>query len=229
MYTHVVHIILSRYNISMTIKEKIILKLKHDISSTKQKLPSEKDLSHEFDCSRSTVRNALHSLVDQGYLVAKKGIGYFKNEQLQSNKIKPFKEAIRIKTHSKIENIDIKLVKVNKFNISKGLTYRKKRYHNKKLIEISNIIINKHLISKFNVNVASESLVEYLTYDQGIKLSVEKNHKKAIKNKYPQIHTTCDYLIFSNSIYLNEYDEVVCIIESFLAVEYFEIQTNYYG
>lgn len=213
----------------MTIKEEIILKLKTLINTKDSKIPSEKELCDEFYCSRGTARNALQSLVDQGYLVSKKGKGYFVNTNLQTNKIKPFKEAIKIKTSSKIENIDVKLVEVNAFNISKGLTYMKKRFYNNKLIEISNVIINKHLISKFNVNLASESLVEYLMYDQGIKLSVEKNHKKAIKNIYPEIETNCEYLIFSNSIYLNEYDEVVCIIESFLAVEYFEIQTNYYG
>lgn len=213
----------------MTIKEEIILSLKTIINKQKGSIPSEKQICEQHNCSRGTARNALQSLVDQGYLISKKGKGYFINSQLHTNKIKPFKEAIKIKTNSKIENIDVKLVEMNSFNISKGLTYMKKRYYNNKLIEISNVIINKHLISKFNIEVASESLVEYLMYDQGIKLSVEQNHKKAIKNKFPQIDTNCDYLIYSNSIYLNDYDEVVCIIESFLAVEYFEIQTNYYG
>lgn len=213
----------------MTLKEQIIFHLKQNISNLNKPIPSEKEICIKFSCSRGTARTALQSLVDQGFLISKKGKGYFVNKQLHTNKIKPFKEAIPIKTSSKIDNVKISWFENNTLNISKALTYQKKRYHNDKLIEISNIIINKYLISKFNINVASESLVEYLLYDQGIKLSVEKNYKKSIKNNLPEINTTCEYLIYSKSLFINDYDEVVCFIESFLAVEYFEIKTNYYG
>ncbi|WP_110114835.1 GntR family transcriptional regulator [Bacillus sp. CGMCC 1.16541] len=51
--------------------------MKSDVWKAGDKIPSERELSEQFDVSRGTVRQAVQGLVDEGYLVRKKGNGTF--------------------------------------------------------------------------------------------------------------------------------------------------------
>ncbi|WP_277679926.1 GntR family transcriptional regulator [Gracilibacillus dipsosauri] len=55
-----------------------------------QKLPSESELAHEHGISRPTVRQALGELVQEGYLVKKRGLGTFVAEPIVKNNAQIF-------------------------------------------------------------------------------------------------------------------------------------------
>jgi DNA-binding FadR family transcriptional regulator len=64
-------------NINQIIIERLVELMRTGEITPGQKIPSEKELMRKFDVGRSSVREALHSLVAMGFLESRPGKGYF--------------------------------------------------------------------------------------------------------------------------------------------------------
>lgn len=213
----------------------LYFQIKNDINNNiiKDKLPSEKEMCLKYECSRSTLRIIINKLQDSGLIKSKQGKGHFIQRNLKSNKIKSFidkqnKNELFLNT---IENIKIYNKCTSDYNLSKVIMYNKIRKNkDNKIIETSTVILNKLLLINFSEEKVKKSVLEFLQVDQDIKLSYEQNITRCVKNtNIHKVETSANFLIFSKSIYYNEFDEVVCIIEYFLAPEYFKYENIYYG
>ena len=58
-------------------EDEIIVRIKNGVYNTEQALPSELQMSQEFNLSRSTIRKALNHLKSRGIIRSEKGRGYF--------------------------------------------------------------------------------------------------------------------------------------------------------
>lgn len=195
------------------------------------KLPSEKSLCTKYECSRSSLRFVINKLQDVGLINSQHGKGHFISKNFTNNLIKSFSDKQKHMQGFENEIEDVKYYEkcINDYNLRKVIMYHKKRKLNNAIIEESHVILNAWLIKKFDLEKAKLSIIEFLEEDQNIKLSYEKSFIKCVKNNNKVIKTSANFLIFSRSIYFNELDEIVCIIEYFLAPEYFKSENIYYG
>lgn len=88
-----------RRSLYVQVKE-AILKLIHDDYSFMKKLPSEQDLSELIGVSRNTIREAIKSLENEGYVTSRHGVGTFIIQDTQNIKynLSTFDSATKILT-----------------------------------------------------------------------------------------------------------------------------------
>lgn len=212
----------------------IYYQIKDDINNKLivERLPSELKLCEKYNCSRSTIRLVISKLQSSGIIDSKQGKGHFISKNIKNNTIKSFIDKQKNKQHfdNIIENVKVFDNCISEYNLKKIIMYKKKRLLNEDLIEESNVILNKWLLKDFDIDKAKKSIISFLEVDQKIKLAYEKNYMKCVSiPKNSKIITKANFLIFSRSIYFNEYDEIVCIIEYFLAPEFLNLENIYYG
>lgn len=212
----------------------IFYEIKKDINNKviENKLPSELKLCDKYSCSRSTIRLVIAKLNASGLVESKQGKGHFISKNLKNNTIKSFidKQKDKHNFENIIDDVHVYDKCVSEYNLQKVIMYHKKRLLNNEVIEDAHVILNKWLLKNFDLEKAQKSVIEFLEVDQQIKLAYEKNHLKCVsKSKNSKIITNANFLIFSRSVYYNEFDEVVCIIEYFLAPEYLNLENIYFG
>ena len=148
-------------------------------------LPSENELTEEFDCSRNTIRRALAGLIELGYVQAMQGKGvrciYHAEEGVSffSNEIETFREAA-IRNHLSYETkvvhfeeclVDEVLARESGFPVGEEVYYIQ-RVH---VIDEKPLIFNHNyflarVAEGLTAEVASVSVYDYLENTLGVKI-----------------------------------------------------------
>lgn len=162
--------------------EKIYKKIKSDIESGKYQrgdyLPSEKEYTEYFSCTRNTVRRALSLLTSETYIIPQHGKGvqviYSANEDrniFTVGGIESFAEAIQ-RNKQKVETkiacfkeiiVDEEISLLSGFDVGTKLFYIERlRYFNKKAIILDKNYFLKEEMPNLTKEIAKKSIYHYL-------------------------------------------------------------------
>lgn len=156
-------------------------------------LPTEKELSIIYNCSRDTIRKALNILLQNGYIQKIKGRGSlvldFKMIDFPVSGISSFKELQKIIPGENKTYVNIFLQTEVSDKIKKELSMnRGKMYHIERLREIDGekVILdvdylNGEIIKNLSLENAENSIYEYIEKDMGLNISFAKKEITVVK------------------------------------------------
>lgn len=121
------------------IKEDLLLKIEQDKLKPGDKLPPEVNLMKEYDVSRITVRNAIMSLVNQGLLTRKSGIGTFVAEP-KAVRLFPGVTSFTEDMQNKDMRPGRKLLSYKIIDASKSLREKMELQKNEKILQIERLM-----------------------------------------------------------------------------------------
>ena len=145
-------------------------------------IPSENQLSEEFDVTRMTVRSALNNLVNDGYITRRRGIGSMVScNRIYDNisAVSGFTKEMKIKGHQ-VDNIliDIQIVEADD-ELSKNL----------------NINLEENVWEIKRVRLADNIKVSYMITYMPVKLFPNLNKKHCEGSLYEFVEESCGYNI----------------------------------
>ncbi len=171
----------------LNIYNEILNKIENNVLKPDTKLPSENDFMKKYNVSRSTIRNALKLLEQNGYIQKIKGKGSF---VLDINKFdfpvsglitfKELNEKMNMKARTIVEKLEV--IRPDDF-LMKHLqispeeevwkVIRVREIDEKKII-LDKDYFNKRFVSSLTKNICEDSIYEYLEKDLGLKISFAK-------------------------------------------------------
>ena len=174
------------------IYEDIKTRIKYNILSPGQNLPSESDLSKKYNCSRDTVRKAI-SLLEHDNLIEKSrgkksivlenNINLFPTSTLESFKEFQLKNKLNAKTILIDKTVhktnDLKFIK--EINSEQVLVLQRKRLVNNIPFVLDIDILDKNIINDVSKKIAEDSIYEYFEN----KLNLEISYSKKTVNMVP--------------------------------------------
>lgn len=167
----------------------IIIKRRIEEETYQKLLPSEHELTYEFNCSRNTVRRAVQMLAADGYVQSIHGKGVFiiyqprNKEQYVMGKIESFEEAaIRNKTITKTRvilfselTVDERISRRTGFPAGSEIYYiQRVRYINDNAVIIDHNYFLKELVSGLTEKIAEGSIYKYIEDVLGMNIVTTK-------------------------------------------------------
>ena len=164
------------------LKNKLIENIISGVYKPEEKLPSERALSEDLNISRMTVREALKSLINDGYLYTQVGKGTFVKDVLykQDTSLTGFTEQMQkvgSEVSSKVLEFKLEKAPLTTMNLLEirpiDLVYKLKRirYANNKILAIETAYIPAHFCNGLEkYDFSKESLYAVLRNEYGLKL-----------------------------------------------------------
>lgn len=162
---------------------KIVTELERDILEGKysdlKKLPTEEELMHHYEVSRTTIRKAISVLASKGYVYQIQGSGIFLREaSLQGYlSLETLKGLARDYPNKKVESkvIDLQLIEADetiaaklKCEVSGPVYFLKRlRFVDDKPLTVEYTYFNKKIIPYLNQEIALKSIYSYIIEDLG--------------------------------------------------------------
>ncbi|MDK2917477.1 MAG: GntR family transcriptional regulator, trehalose operon transcriptional repressor [Candidatus Petromonas sp.] len=206
----------------LNIYNEILNKIENNQFKPNSKLPSENDFMKEYEVSRSTIRNALNLLEQNGYIQKIKGKGSF---VLDINKFDfPVSGLISFKELSKKMNLkantilkELEVIKPDNFlmkqlqiSASEDIwkVIRVREIDGKKII-LDKDYFNKRFVPLLTKDICEDSIYEYLENELGLKISFAKKEITVQiatdeDKKYLDLENYNIIVVVRNYIYLDD-------------------------
>lgn len=151
------------------------------------KLPAEKELEKEFNCSRQTIKTAMELLLQDGAIYRRKGKGTFIREDLFSNAPKPNKRYLSREDDNTTRNVIEFTIRLCNANERKKLglkieeyiyAFKRIRYIDDSPEVVEYTIIPLRLIPNLTEEILNESLLTFL--NENLKEKIDSIQKRFI-------------------------------------------------
>ncbi|NQZ66080.1 MAG: GntR family transcriptional regulator [Mycoplasmatales bacterium] len=193
----------------MTIKDYIgryiNLKLQSNEWKPGDKIISEQQLAIKFDCSRSTVRQALSSFVYSGALIPSKGRGYIVSNDANFKFLESFSSRFKL-TDIFLEEIEFSERIINKLKIDENeniFLFVKKYYKDEELVAAQITALNKNVFWEIDSEAIKKSISKEIL-KQGITVEKIKIHLKMIESSKSLLESEAIKLNWKNGELIEE-------------------------
>lgn len=191
----------------------LLEKIKNDNYKINSYLPTEKELSEIYKCSRDTIRKSLNLLVQNGYIQKIKGKGSlildYKRINFPVSGISSFKELHKLIPGEVKTHVNIFLQTEVTEEIKDHLSMNKgKIYHIERVREIDNekVILdidylNAEIIKDLKLEDAQDSIYNYIENELGLVISFAKKEISVLKASDREM----------DLLDMKEFDLLVCV------------------